>query len=232
MINRLRHWMNLQRARSVRDLPEELRTYVKLHEQSNSLKQNILAARYVVFDTETTGLDTHKDTVLTIGAIALSNGKIEVADSLEIAIQSEHVGGKKSVPVHQILRADLTEGFEQEEALIRFLDFVKDDVLVAHFAWFDVKMISKMMRQVFGFPLLNRQIDTIELAKRLDSSAYRRDELQGGKYTLDVLCERYGIQIHNRHNAAGDALATAQLLQILLRKAHKRGIHTLKEIVQ
>jgi DNA polymerase-3 subunit epsilon len=50
-------------------------------------------------------------------------------------------------------------------------------------------------------------------------------------YRLDSLILRYDIEIPGRHTAAGDALATALVFQRLLRKAERRGIRTLGELL-
>jgi DNA polymerase III epsilon subunit-like protein len=43
---------------------------------------------------------------------------------------------------------------------------------------------------------------------------------------LDVLIERYGASCPVRHNALGDAYATAQLFLVALQQAEDKGLHT------
>ena len=52
-----------------------------------------------------------------------------------------------------------------------------------------------------------------------------------GSLVVDNLVRRYGIEVPERHTAAGDALATALLFQRLLKKAERRGIHTLGDLL-
>ncbi|NJL11914.1 MAG: 3'-5' exonuclease [Microscillaceae bacterium] len=213
------------------ELPDFVCEYLQKN-KSGSTRQNIAEARLVVFDTETTGLNWKQDRVISIGAIALRAGRIEVEDSLEVLLHNESSGNKESIPVHQILSRELRDGLSEAEALRFFLDYVGNSVLVAHFIEFDRQIMSQMMLRHFGLPLQNPCLDTIQLAKRLEQGFQARHDQQPGLYNLDALCARYQIPISVRHNAAGDALATARLLQILLRKAQKRGIHTLRDLLR
>ena len=45
--------------------------------------------RFVVFDTETTGFDTLKDRILSIGAVSIFNKIINVSDSIEVYLKQE-----------------------------------------------------------------------------------------------------------------------------------------------
>ena len=58
--------------------------YLKSFKQKSSKK--IEDTRFVIFDTETTGLDLVKDRILSIGAIGVFKNTIDIADSFEIYI--------------------------------------------------------------------------------------------------------------------------------------------------
>jgi DNA polymerase III epsilon subunit-like protein len=60
------------------------------------------------------------------------------------------------------------------------------------------------------------QLCTIRMARRLVPHLRRRN--------LDVLCRHFGVRIHARHRAHGDALATARVLLRMLDEAAGRGI--------
>ncbi len=214
------------------ELPQFVCDYIQKNEQ-NTTRLPLEKSRFVVFDTETTGLDLKKDKVISIGAIGMDNMQICVEDSMEIFVRGNYSGDKDSVTVHQILSWELKNGHTELQALEAFLDYIGNSILVAHYAEFDTKIMSKMMQTHFGFSLLNKSIDTIELAKRMERGRFHRHQAvyRPKEYTLDNLCERYGIPISIRHNAAGDSLATAFLLQRLLYMAKRKGIKTVRELL-
>lgn len=68
-------------------------------EYSKTFKQNppksIESTRFVIFDTETTGLHIATDRILSIGAIGIFNNVIEVADGFEIYLKQDHFKAKQ-----------------------------------------------------------------------------------------------------------------------------------------
>lgn len=214
------------------NLPSFVDAYLAKFEEKLS-NTKLYDCRFVVFDTETTGLNLRKDHIISIGAIGLENLEINVEDSFEVLIQSPTSGCKESIPVHRILAKELAQGDPPQAALKKFLNYIGNCVLVAHYADFDVQMVSKMLKKHFGIPLLNKYIDTIELAKRIERGPLADLIVhEPGSYYLDNLCKKYGIRITARHNAAGDALATAKLLQRLLIEGQKKGIKNLNDLLK
>jgi DNA polymerase-3 subunit epsilon len=51
-------------------------------------------------------------------------------------------------------------------------------------------------------------------------------------FTLDALCEMFGVVPHDRHTASGDAFITAQVFLRLLRLATRHGRTTLSRIAE
>lgn len=213
------------------ELPANVCAYVKGFTGSPDLDRPVGEVRFVVFDTETTGFNSAKDSVISIGAIALNGFRINVEDSFEVLIRRDSVGDSDAVTTHGLLRKDLDEGREEQEAVDDFIDYIGNSVLVAQHADFDVVMINRMLRKKYGFQLLNEVVDTASLAKRLEKGPYYNLAHKSGEYRLDVLLERYNIRLYDRHTAAGDAFLTAQLFQILLATAVHTGIRSLRELL-
>jgi len=80
--------------------------------------------RFVVLDTETTGLDPRRDRIITIGAVAVVDGEILLDDSFEVLLRMAY--NNSSVTVHGITRDEAAAGMEEREALRLFLDYLGD----------------------------------------------------------------------------------------------------------
>ncbi|MGB5413041.1 MAG: 3'-5' exonuclease, partial [Polyangiales bacterium] len=191
--------------------------------------------RFVVFDSETSGLDMAKNRLLSIAGVAMAGPEVQLDDAFEVMVAQPDVGGANAAVVHGLVSNDLAGGLPENEAAARFLAFAGDAVLVAHHAAFDIQMLRKAIASHRGAKVWNQTIDTAQLAERVEvgpmSSNHATGADQRSAYRLDSLVERYGIEVSERHTAAGDALATALLFQRLLKKAQRRGIHTLGDLL-
>ena len=191
--------------------------------------------RFVVFDSETSGLDLSKNRLLSIAGVAMAGPEVQLDDAFEAMVVQTDVGGANAAVVHGLVSNDLADGLPEDEAAARFLAFAGDAVLVAHHAAFDIQMLRKAIASHRGAKVWNPTIDTAQLAERVEvgpmSSSRAAGTNQSAAYRLDNLVERYGIDLAERHTAAGDALATALLFQRLLKKAERRGIHTLGDLL-
>ncbi len=220
----------LRRCRGGR-LPEAVCGYVRAFSGSQRLRRSLQDTRFVVFDTETTGFSPAKDSVISIGAVAVDSGAINVGDSYEVLIRRDDIGDREVVTIHGLLRKDLSQGVDEKAAIEGFLGYIGDSVLVAQHAGFDIMMMNAMLKRRYGLELFNEVIDTASLAKRLEKGPYYNLAHKSGEYRLDHLLERYGIRLYDRHTSAGDALLTARLFQILLANARQAGIAELKDLL-
>ena len=173
-----------------------------------------MSDRYVVLDTETTGLDPRRDRIITIGAVAVIDDEIRLDDAFEVMLPIDY--NRSSVTVHGITRDEAAAGTEEPEAIRSFLDYLGDSVIVGHHIRHDVEALNCAAERHTGRPMPNRWIDTLDLAHRLGRT-------EGG-HELDDLCAEYGIVTHDRHTAGGDAFLTAQVFLRLLRIARKTGV--------
>lgn len=93
------------------------------------------------------------------------------------------------------------------EVAKEILSFTEGKIFVAHNSSFDYNFIKDEFSSL-GFSFRRETLCTVKLSRKL---------MPGKRsYSLGKLCSEIGIEIHNRHRAEGDAIATAQLLDILL----------------
>ncbi|MCA3322130.1 MAG: 3'-5' exonuclease [Roseomonas sp.] len=182
----------------------------------------LIAQNYVVFDLESTGLDVSGgDRAISIGAVRLRNG--EIRESFVTLINPARAIPPGSIRYHGITDAMVADALPAAEALARFRDFAADDVLVAHNAAFDRTLIYA--EEFRGAPAIgNPFLCSLATSRWLDP--------EEADHSLDGLCGRAGIVITGRHQALGDAAATAALWVSLMARAAARGVDDLAELVR
>ena len=95
------------------------------------------ARRWVVVDVETTGLHATVDELISIGGVAMFDGRVVPADSIEIIIKKPSASSRDNILVHGIgVQAQLS-GTDPRDAMREFIDFVGPDPLIAFHAPFD-----------------------------------------------------------------------------------------------
>lgn len=169
--------------------------------------------RYVAVDVETTGPDLNRDRVISIGAVAIRNRRVELADCFEVVLQQQASSGHDNILVHRIGAQRQLGGVEPAEALVRFLEFARLSPLVAFRAEFDRTMLERELMDVLGLRTHNLWLD---LAKLLPSLFQAND-----CRTMDAWVRHLGVPLTARHDALADALATAQMLQVCLAAADR-----------
>jgi DNA polymerase-3 subunit epsilon len=186
--------------------------------------------RFVVLDSETTGLNPRKDRIVTIGAIAVVNHEVLIEDSFEALLKVQY--NSSAVTVHGVTREESLAGLDEPEALNQFLEYLADGVIVGHHIGHDVETFNAGYERHFGFRLENPSLDTMALTLHLerDGAFAGRDAIQ--QFSLDALCTLFGIIPHDRHTAPGDAFMTALVFQRLLRLAGKYGRTTLSRVLE
>lgn len=184
--------------------------------------------RFVVLDTETTGLNPETDRIITIGAVAVQNGEIVLRDSFDALLKVET--NTDSVTVHGVTRDESRKGMEEPEAIASFLDYLSDGVLVGHHIGHDVATFDAACMRHWDFQLSNRVVDTLTLTLLLEKDGAFAGRPPIRRFTLDALSEMFDVIPHDRHTAAGDAFITAQIFLRLRRLALKHRRATLGRI--
>ena len=135
-----------------------------------------------------------------------------------------------AVTVHGITRDEASRGLDEPDAVAAFLQYLQDGVIVGHHIGHDVEMLNRACERHFGMKLLNRSLDTMDLALYLKDDGAFPAGVDFGGFTLDALCGAFEIEPWDRHTAGGDAFITALVFQRLLRLARKAGRNRLASI--
>ena len=166
------------------------------------------ANEYVVYDTETTGLNPKSDEILSIGALKIRNNKIITSEKFEIFVKPTKEIGAESIKIHQIRNIDLQNGSEPNEAIDKFLYFIGSRPLIGYYLEFDVNMINKYLKPYLGIKLPNEQIEV--------SGIYHDKKIKfipDGHIDLrfDAIMKDLELPIFGKHDAINDAIMTAMM---------------------
>ncbi len=168
--------------------------------------------RWVVVDCESSGLNPARDRLLSIGAVALREGRVDTAQCFSAVLRQEQASAADNILVHGIGAEAQLGGGDPAAALQAFAAFIADSPPVAFHAAFDRALLE---RAIPGWK--RRWLDLAELAPALFPGPARSCR------SLDDWLAAFAIPHLARHDALADAYATAQLLLVLLAEAERQG---------
>ena len=181
-------------------------------------------ARWLVLDTESSGLDPRRDRLLAIAALAVRPAprhlELLPGDSFEVVLRQDRLTGppdKANILVHGIGVDAQRGGMDPAQALQAFVRFAGAAPLIGFHAAFDRTLISRELQHHCGRRLHNPWLDLADLAPVLCPGHAQAQALE------DWL-SLFGIGVARRHQAAADAWATAELLQRLWPLAAAQGV--------
>jgi DNA polymerase-3 subunit epsilon len=165
--------------------------------------------RWVVLDVEASGLDASRDRLLAIAAVALHHDRrtprIALGDSFECVLRHESAAvDKANILVHGIGVGEQRGGCDAAEALAAFERWAGQAPLLGFHVAFDAALIQRDMRRRLARSLDNPWIDIAGVAPMVRPDLAAR--------SLDDWLAAYGVPCLQRHQAAADAFATAELL--------------------
>ncbi len=171
----------------------------------------------VVFDTETTGLNVFEDDIVQIAAVKMRRGKIVEGSALSLFIATDReiprMLGDVENPIIEEMRHH--ELLDRKEALLRFMDYVGDSVLLGHNADYDYNILENNQKRCgSGVELRKRcprYLDSLRLVRLLEPEL-KEHKL---KYLLAVL----GLEGSNSHLADEDVMATCSVVNHCYEKA-------------
>ncbi|MDD5401206.1 MAG: 3'-5' exonuclease [Sulfurimonas sp.] len=167
-----------------------------------------LSGEYVVFDTETTGLNPKEDEILSIGAVKIKDNKILTSQTFEVFLQNSKEISSKSIKIHGIRPFDLKNAKTTKEGIVEFLNFVGSRPLIGYYLEFDVSMINKYTKPLLGITLPNRMIEVSEIYFDKTISLIPQGNID---LRFDTILKNCGIPNMGVHNAVNDAIMTAMI---------------------
>ena len=179
-----------------------------------------LSGSFVVFDTETTGLNTQMDKLIEISAVRVENGK--VTEAFDTFVDPAMPIPSKVVELTGINDGMVAGAPDPDTALKQFLNFAGDRVLVAHNAHgFDIPILQAAARRA-GVEFRNPYIDSLPMAQALYPGL--------GNYKLDTVNKYLELPKFNHHRAGDDAAALAAIFCKMLEDLAAKDIRRVEDV--
>jgi len=181
------------------------------------------ACTFAVVDVETTGASAgNGDRVTEIAIYTLCNGRVEPV--LETLIDPE-----RPIPRYVSQLTRITDEMVRGQPTFadvadQVADALAGRIFAAHNARFDWAFLARELQRTRHVEIDGPRVCTVQLTRRLVPGLRSRG--------LDSVAQYFGVEIADRHRAAGDAKATAVILSRLLGLAADRGVGTLEELQQ
>lgn len=185
------------------------------------------AGPFLAFDTETTGVDTEHDRIVTATTVLIDGGDLDtttwlIDPGIEIPSAASAVHGVTTEHARNHGRPPV----ECVAEIVNHLACAKRDgvPVLAFNACFDLTLADREARRNGYSGLeLGRVLDPFVIDKQLDR--YRK-----GKRTLETQCQHYGVKHGGAHDATADALAAARVMWALARRFPELAAMSLGEV--
>ena len=184
------------------------------------------AARFLVVDVETTGLDPSRDEIVSFAALPVEEGRILTGAAVGGLVHPSAAPAPASIQIHGLRAADLAVAPELLEGLAPLAAAVRGRTPVAHAAWVERAFLRRPLRAL-GTRLPRRMIDTALLWRLL---CIMRGDGDPGWCALSTVAEGLGLPAHRPHVAEGDALTTAQAFLALATHLETHGRGSVREL--
>ncbi|MDD4815872.1 MAG: exonuclease domain-containing protein [Clostridia bacterium] len=182
--------------------PEKLEKFSQqnLFEKDMKYNKNIRSNTFVVFDVETTGLESSTEEIIEIGAIKIENGMF--VEKFQTLVKPKKQISEFITEITGITNEMVENSPNIEDVIKDFLLFSQDAVLSGYNVNFDMGFIQKAGREV-GFKFENEVQDVMSLA---------RQKVRSSNFKLGTIVKVLNITLANAHRALNDAIATAEVL--------------------
>ncbi|MEA3353311.1 MAG: 3'-5' exonuclease [Campylobacterota bacterium] len=171
-----------------------------------TLNTKIEDQSFCIVDIETTAGKVTSGQIIEIGAVKIKNGQI--IEKYESLVSAYDIPSKVQ-DITGITPGMLIGAPNIQTVLEEFKIFLEDDIFVAHAISFDYKFISDSLEKYNLGTLLNRNLCTIDLSRKL---------IEAERYGLQYLKEQLNIDLEGHHRAYSDALSTAKIFLECLKR--------------
>ncbi len=185
-----------------------------------------------MIDTELTGLDRRKDSIVSLAALKMTGGTIDLENIFNRLVNPRSELSAESVVIHGITPSEVVKKPGIESVLAEFVRFCGNDVIVGHCVSIDLTFINKEMKAALGLTLENPALDTSAIYEwirtKFSSRTFPCSFSDSGLYDI---AKYFGIPVNGAHNAVMDAFITAQVFQRFIPMLFEGGVKTIGDLL-
>lgn len=175
--------------------PEFWKTYLS--------KFGTKSERYVVVSVETTGLNPHKDVILSFGAFGVQNDSVLIGDNFEVVILQYKYLHDNALSNEFLIESKLPK-MAEPIALQTFVEYIGNSTLVGHRIHFDIQIINEVLGKMDCGRLKNEALDIEIMHQKLM-------DITNKTFSLDELAAIYKVPQSDRVTVSDDAYSIALL---------------------
>ena len=191
---------------------------------SDILNSSIADIEFSFLDVETTGLDTLRgDKICEIAILKTRDNN--VVESYETLVNPGIRIPTSAIAIHGINDEDVQDSPYFLDIAEQVQRFLKDTVIVAHNARFDLGFLNAEMNFTSDLSVKNPIVDTLGIARKFYSFPTNN---------LGVIAKTVGIPTAGYHRAMADVEITKDVLEYFIRDLRRRGIrlNILKDLIR
>lgn len=172
----------------------------------------------VALDLETTGLDSRRHAIVSVGVVPFTLARVRLAERRYWVVRPSRQLSSESITLHRITHSEIAEAPDLEYILPELLEVLAGRLAVVHFRHIERPFLDGAVKARLGEGLKFPVIDTMSLeARRHRLSLWARFRRWLRRPPVSIRLHdsrlRYGLPPYQGHHALLDALATAELLQ-------------------
>jgi DNA polymerase III epsilon subunit family exonuclease len=164
---------------------------------------------FVLFDTETGGLNTFHDDIIEVGGMIWQKGQ-EPKVFQELMSVNVNKISEGAWNIHKIPKEDILKARSPKDVLSDFVNFCEGRALVAHNVKFDYDILNSNLIRLGMKPYQNDWV--------ADSLTYAKEQLKPGR--LQELAQHYKINFKasEQHRALKDVYLLKEVLECMMKE--------------
>jgi DNA polymerase-3 subunit epsilon len=121
-------------------------------------KQEAKSNRFVTLSIQTTGLNSQKDVILTIGAVGILDNKLIISDSFEVILLQYIYNHDHGFSNEFIIESKAPKSTEAE-GIQKLIEYLGNTTIIGYRVDFDIEMINKSLEKLECGRLRNEALD-------------------------------------------------------------------------